>query len=182
MSRIGRNPVIIPENVNVDIINNNKVIVKGPKGELQQEFKNIVNITKKDNKIMVDLTNKDEIDRSMSAYWGLTRKIIQNMVDGVTKGFEKKLFIEGVGYKAQLKGNNLVIILGYTKPVEMNIPPDLKIEVKENVNIIVRGVDKYKVGQFSALIREQKKPEPYKGKGIRYLNEHIRRKVGKAGV
>ena len=182
MSRIGKNPVVLPEGVDVTI-NNNTVIVKGPKGELKQEFKNLVTIEKKDGAIVVAPILKNEaIEKNIMAYWGLTRKLIQNMVDGVLKGFERKLIIEGVGYKSQVQGSKLILTLGYSHPVEMAIPSDLKIEAKDNINIIVSGIDKYKVGQYAALIREKRKCEPYKGKGIKYENEYIKRKVGKTGV
>ncbi len=179
MSRIGRNPVIIPEGVNIEVGTNN-VLVKGPKGEIKQEFKDIVIISKKDETIVVSC--KGEPDKATSAYWGTIRKSIQNMVDGVTNGFEIKLIIEGIGYKSQTNGKTLVLNVGYTHPVEMVIPEGLKVEVKDNVNITVSGIDRYKVGQFAAVIRDKRKPEPYKGRGIRYANEHIRRKVGKTGV
>ncbi len=181
MSRIGKKPIIILEGVNVAVIANT-VTVKGPKGELKQEFTELVKISKEENTIVVKPASESNVDKKMAAYWGMTRKSIQNMVDGVSKGFEKKLLIQGVGFKSQLKGQTLVLNVGYTHPVEMEIPPDLKIEVKDNVNITVNGIDRYKVGQFSALIRDKKKPEPYKGKGIRYLNERVKRKVGKTGV
>ena len=179
MSRIGRNPVIIPEGVNIEV-NTNSVLVKGPKGEIKQEFKDIVIVLKKDETIVVK--TKDEPDKDTSAYWGTVRKSIQNMVDGVTNGFEKKLIIEGIGYKSQTNGKTLVLNVGYTHPVEMVIPEGLKVEVKDNVNITVSGIDRYKVGQFAAVIRDKRKPEPYKGRGVRYVDEHIRRKVGKTGV
>jgi len=181
MSRIGRNPIIIPENVNVDIDNNN-LVVRGPKGELKQGFKDLVSIVGKDDKIIVKPVGADEIDKETNAYWGLTRRLIQNMVDGVSRGFEKKLMVEGVGYRSQLRENKLVLTLGYTQPVEMIIPPDLKVEIKDSVNITVSGIDKYRVGQYAALIREKRRVEPYKGRGVRYSDERIKRKVGKAGA
>lgn len=181
MSRIGKSPVIITEGVTIDV-NNNKVTVKGPKGELSQEFNNNVIITKKDNNILVKPVTLESKDKSIIAYWGMARKMIQNLVDGVTIGFEKKLVIEGVGYKALMQGSKLVLTLGYSHPIEMIVPEGLKVEVQDNVNITIKGIDRYQVGQYSALIRKKRKPEPYKGKGVRYIDEHIKRKVGKTGV
>lgn len=181
MSRIGRNPVNIPEGVTIEIIDN-KVSVKGPKGVLSEHFTHKVNITKKDNSILVKPKEQNTKDKSINAYWGMSKKMIQNMVDGVLKGFERKLIIEGVGFRAQMQGNKLMLTLGYSHPVEMEVPSDLKVEVKDNVNITVSGSSRYKVGQYAALIREKRKPEPYKGKGVRYAGEHIKRKVGKTGV
>ncbi len=181
MSRIGKSPVNIPENVTVEL-NNNNVIVKGPQGELQQEFEKIVSINKEENKIVVKPVDIKKNKKFVNSYWGLTTKLIRNMIDGVTNGFEKKLIIEGVGYKAQAQGNKLVLTVGYSHSVEMIIPSDLKVEVKDNTNITVKGIDKYKVGQYAALIRSKRKPEPYKGKGIKYFDERIKRKVGKTGV
>ncbi len=181
MSRIGRKPIIIVEGVTVAVIANT-VTVKGPKGELKQEFSAFVKISKEENNIVIKPATEGNVDKKISAYWGMARKSIQNMVDGVSKGFEKNLIIQGVGFKSQLNGQTLVLNLGYTHPVKMEIPPDLKIEVKNNVNITVSGIDRYKVGQFSALIRDKKRPEPYKGKGIRYSDERVKRKVGKTGV
>ncbi len=181
MSRIGKSPVNIPENVTVEL-NNNNVIVKGPKGELHREFEKVVSINKEENKIVVKPADVDKKDKFTNSYWGLTTKLIQNMIDGVTNGFEKKLIIEGVGYKAQAQGNKLVLTVGYSHLVEMIVPPDLKVEVKDNTNISVKGIDKHNVGQYAALIRSKRKPEPYKGKGIKYSDERIKRKVGKTGV
>lgn len=181
MSRIGKNPIIIPENVTIELVDQ-KVTVKGPKGELSENFNDKVKVTKKENELIVDPVEKDPKDKSILASWGMTRKLIQNMVDGVTNGFTRKLIIEGVGYRAQMQGNKLVLSLGYSHPVEMEVPAGLKVEVQDNVNIMVSGINRYQVGQFSALIREKRKPEPYKGKGVRYEDEHIKRKVGKTGV
>ncbi len=181
MSRIGKRPVIIPDGVTVTI-ENKKINVKGPKGELSFELKDFMKITldESDKTIYVEPEKKN--DKFQKSYWGMARKLIQNMVDGVSKGFEKKLIVEGVGYRAQVQGNKLVMNLGFSHPVEMDIPSDLKVTVTDNVNITVSGIDKYKVGQYAALIREKREPEPYKGKGIRYADEHIKLKVGKSGV
>ncbi len=179
MSKIGRKPVEIPEGVDVQI-NGTEVKVKGPHGELSFNFKPHVVIKKEDNLIKVEPVNKK--DKQARAYWGLTRQLINNMVTGVTKGFEKKLVIEGIGYRAQVQNKKLIMQLGYSHPVEMEIPDDLKVEVEGTTVIKVWGIDKYKVGQYAALIREKRPPDPYKGKGIRYENEVLRLKPGKAGV
>lgn len=181
MSRIGKKPISVPENVTVEL-NNNNVVVKGPKGELQQEFKKFVSIFREENEIVLKPVIDRKNEKKINAYWGLARKLIQNMVEGVTNGFEKKLVIDGVGYRAQVQANKLVLIVGYSYPLEMLIPSDLKVEVKDNTNVTVTGVDRYKVGEYASLIRRKRSPEPYKGKGIRYFNERIKRKVGKTGV
>jgi len=179
MSRIGRRPVELPEGVNA-VLENNKIIVKGPKGELSWSYDPTkVEVKIEDSQIKVTPLRKDL--KVVKSYWGLTRSLINNMVIGVSKGFEKKLVVEGVGYRANLQGNKLVLNLGYSKPVEMEIPAQLNVTVKDNV-ITVAGIDKYLVGQFAALIREKRKPDAYKGKGIRYVDEQLKLKVGKAGV
>ncbi len=179
MSRIGKKPVLIPEGVTANF-SGNIIVVKGPKGELQFQIKDYIKITIEDNKIIVEPLDKN--NKIQRAYWGLVRKQIDNLVVGVSKGFEKKLAIEGVGYKAQVQGNKLILTIGYSNPVELEIPKDLKVEVIDNVKITVSGIDRYKVGEYAALIRKQRVPEPYKGKGIRYENERIKLKVGKSGV
>lgn len=179
MSRIGRRPVVIPEGVSV-VLENNRITVKGPKGELSWSYDPTkVEIKIEDLQVKVIPLRKNlKVGR---AYWGLARSLINNMVIGVSKGFEKKLVVEGVGYRANLQGNKLVLNIGYSRPVEMEIPSELIVSVKDNV-ITVSGIDKYLVGQFAALIREKREPDAYKGKGIRYFDERLKLKVGKAGV
>jgi len=172
MSRIGKKPIIIPEGVEVKI-ENGKVVVRGPKGELQKEFRPEVRIEMREGKILV--SSKDK------ALWGLTRALIYNMVKGVVEGFEKKLEIEGIGYKAALEGEDLVLSVGFTSPIKIKRPEGIKFSVEKNV-ITVSGLDKELVGQTAAKIRRVKPPEPYKGKGIRYQGEQIKRKLGKKAV
>lgn len=175
MSRIGKMPIQIPEGVEVKI-NNNIISVKKNKNQLQFFLNSKVSVFLDEKEIKVDV--KKEINRNL---WGVTRSIINNMVIGVTKGFEKKLEIEGVGFNAQVNGDKLVMKLGFSHPIEYQAPEGIKFEVKKNL-ITVSGIDKQIVGQAAAEIREFKKPEPYKGKGIHYLGEHIRRKEGKKAV
>ena len=178
MSRIGRMPIAIPAGVTVTIAENNVVSVKGPKGELVRELPVEMEIKEEEGKIIV--TRPNDLKR-MKALHGLTRTLISNMVTGVTAGYEKKLEINGVGYRAAKSGNKLTLNLGYSHPVEMIDPEGIET-VMEGQNIIfVRGIDKEKVGQFAAEIRSKREPEPYKGKGIKYADEVIRRKVGKTG-
>ena len=178
MSRIGRMPIAIPAGVTVTIAENNVVSVKGPKGELVRELPVEMEIKEEEGKIIV--TRPNDLKR-MKALHGLTRTLISNMVTGVTAGYEKKLEINGVGYRASKSGNKLTLNLGYSHPVEMIDPEGIET-VMEGQNIIfVRGIDKEKVGQFAAEIRSKREPEPYKGKGIKYADEVIRRKVGKTG-
>lgn len=181
MSRIGKLPIKIPSNVEV-IINDDSVFVKGEKGELRQPFHPAMVVTREDGSILVRPSESRDTDRKLSkeisAIWGLTRALIFNTVLGVSEGYEKKLEMEGVGYKVQLAGKNLIFSLGFSHPVELPIPEGIKINIEGNI-ITVLGLDKQLVGQFAARIRALKKPEPYKGKGIRYQGEHIRRKVGK---
>ena len=178
MSRIGRMPIAIPAGVTVTIAANNVVSVKGPKGELVRELPVEMEIKEEEGKVIV--TRPNDLKRMKSLH-GLTRTLISNMVTGVTAGYEKKLEINGVGYRAAKSGNKLTLNLGYSHPVEM-IDPEGVETVMEGQNIIfVRGIDKEKVGQFAAEIRSKREPEPYKGKGIKYADEVIRRKVGKTG-
>ncbi len=178
MSRIGRMPVVIPAGVTVDIADNNLVTVKGPKGELSRELPTEMDIKLEGDSVVV--TRPNDLKRMKSLH-GLTRTLINNMVVGVSQGYEKKLEINGVGYRAQKQGKQLTLTLGYSHPVVMDDPDGVE-SVVEGTNIIfVRGIDKEKVGQYAAEIREKRKPEPYKGKGIKYADEHIRRKVGKTG-
>lgn len=175
MSRIGKSPISIPQGVEVTIDKNN-VTVKGPKGTLTESFLDCVNIKKEDDKILVEL-----LDEKKGNIHGLTRTLIHNMVIGVTEGFEKALEINGVGYRAQKQGKKIVLTLGYSHPVEIEEPEGITIEVPTQTSIIVKGADKQLVGQVAANIREKRLPEPYKGKGIKYASERIRRKEGKAG-
>ena len=175
MSRIGKNPIAIPQGVEVKV-EDHLVTVKGPKGTLSQEFLKDVNIAVEEGKVVVTLANENA-----GNVHGLTRTLIANMVTGVTDGFEKALEINGVGYRAQKQGNKLVLTLGYSHPVEVEAPEGITIDVPSQNSIIVKGIDKQLVGQVAANIREYRLPEPYKGKGIKYVGEHIRRKEGKAG-
>ena len=178
MSRIGRMPIAIPAGVTVTIAENNVVSVKGPKGELVRELPVEMEIKEEEGKVIV--TRPNDLKRMKSLH-GLTRTLISNMVTGVTAGYEKKLEINGVGYRAAKSGNKLTLNLGYSHPVEMIDPEGIET-VMEGQNIIfVRGIDKEKVGQFAAEIRSKREPEPYKGKGIKYADEVIRRKEGKTG-
>lgn len=178
MSRIGRMPIEIPSGVDVNI-EGNAVSVKGPKGQLMRAFHSDISIGIEENKIIVTRPSDNKKHRELH---GLTRALLNNMVHGVTKGFEKKLELVGVGYKAAKQGNKLVLNVGYSHPVEMDPGQDLSIEVPAPTKITVTGIDKQKVGAFAANIRAVREPEPYKGKGIKYEGEKIRRKAGKAGV
>ncbi len=178
MSRIGRMPIVIPAGVTVDIAENNKVTVKGPKGTLERVLPSEMSIDKDGDTITV---NRPNDLKKMKSLHGLTRTLLNNMVIGVTEGYQKVLEINGVGYRAVKQGNKLVLSLGYSHPVEMTDPEGLEIVVEDQNKIIVKGIDKEKVGQYAAEIREKRAPEPYKGKGIKYADEVIRRKVGKTG-
>ncbi len=175
MSRIGRKPIAGPESVTVELAPG-RVAVKGPKGELAQTLSSDMKVEQAEGLLTVDRpTNRGE----HRALHGLTRSLIANMVEGVTEGFEKRLEIQGVGYRAQLKGKNLELALGYSHPVSIEAPDGIDFEVPQPTEIIVRGIDKQLVGQVAADIRKRRPPEPYKGKGIRYRGEHVMRKVGK---
>ena len=178
MSRIGKMPIAIPAGVTVTIAENNKVTVKGPKGTLERVFPSDMKIEVEGSEIKV--TRPNDLKREKSLH-GLTRTLINNMVVGVTDGFEKKLEINGVGYRAAKSGKKLNLTLGYSHPVEMEDPEGVETVVEGQNVIIVKGCDKEKVGQFAAEIRDKRRPEPYKGKGIKYADETIRRKVGKTG-
>ncbi len=178
MSRIGRMPIAIPSGVTVDIAENNQVTVKGPKGTLERVLPAEMEITKEGEEIKVSRPNDL---KKMKSLHGLTRTLINNMIIGVTEGYEKKLEVNGVGYRAVKQGKKLVLSLGYSHPVEMEDPEGIEVAVDGQNIIIVKGIDKEKVGQYAAEIREKRKPEPYKGKGIKYEDEVIRRKVGKTG-
>jgi large subunit ribosomal protein L6 len=177
MSRIGRLPVVIPAGVTAEVTADNTVTVKGPKGQITKTFAPEIGIEVKDNEIHVTRPNDQKKEKSLH---GLTRALIHNMVVGVTEGFTKTLEINGVGYRAQKQGNKLVLSLGYSHPVEMIDPEGIESTV-ENNKIIIKGISKEAVGQYAANIRVKRPPEPYKGKGIKYSDEVIRRKVGKTG-
>ena len=178
MSRIGKMPIAVPAGVTVDIAENNKVTVKGPKGTLERVLPAEMEIKLEDGHVVV--TRPNDLKKMRSLH-GLTRTLIANMVTGVTEGYEKVLEVNGVGYRAQKNGKTLVLSLGYSHPVEMEDPEGLEAIVEGQNKIIVKGIDKEKVGQYAAEIREKRAPEPYKGKGIKYADEVIRRKVGKTG-
>ena len=177
MSRIGRMPIAIPAGVTVDIAENNQVTVKGPKGTLERVLPAEMTITKEGDEVKV--TRPNDL-KKMKSLHGLTRTLINNMIIGVTEGYEKKLEVNGVGYRAQKSGKKLTLSLGYSHPVEMEDPEGIETKVDGN-KIIVSGISKEKVGQYAAEIRDKRRPEPYKGKGIKYDYEVIRRKVGKTG-
>ena len=177
MSRIGRMPVVIPAGVTVDIAEGNKVTVKGAKGTLVRELPVEMEIKIEDGHVVV--TRPNDL-KKMKSLHGLTRTLIHNMVVGVSEGYEKVLEVNGVGYRAQKQGKKLVLSLGYSHPVEMEDPEGLETTVDGN-KIVVKGISKEKVGQYAAEIRDKRRPEPYKGKGIKYVDETIRRKVGKTG-
>ena len=178
MSRIGRLPITVPAGVTVEIAENNKVTVKGPKGTLVKELPVEMEIKQEGDQIVV--TRPNDLKRMKSLH-GLTRTLINNMVVGVTAGYEKVLEVNGVGYRAAKSGNKLTLSLGYSHPVEMTDPEGVETTLEGQNIIFVRGIDKEKVGQFAAEIRDKRRPEPYKGKGIKYSDEVIRRKVGKTG-
>lgn len=178
MSRIGRMPVAIPAGVTVTIAENNLVTVKGPKGTLERELPVEMNIKEEDGHIVV--TRPNDL-KKMKSLHGLTRTLINNMIHGVTEGYEKVLEVNGVGYRAAKQGKKLVLSLGYSHPVEMEDPEGLETVLDGQNKITVKGIDKEKVGQYAAEIRDKRRPEPYKGKGIKYETEVIRRKVGKTG-
>jgi large subunit ribosomal protein L6 len=179
MSRIGKQPINIPSGVEVRIGEGNIVTVKGPKGELSEKIFGKMSVELKDG--VVEVTRPDDGKQSRSMH-GLSRTLINNMVVGVSDGFEKTLDINGVGYRAEKKGNILALSLGYSHPVELPDPEGIATEVPEPGVIVVRGIDKALVGNYAAIVRGWRPPEPYKGKGIKYRGEHIRRKEGKAGV
>ena len=178
MSRIGRMPIAIPAGVTVEIAENNKVTVKGPKGTLERVLAPEMEIKVEGAEIVVSRPN--DLKR-MKALHGLTRTLINNMVIGVTAGYQKVLEINGVGYRAAKQGKTLTLSLGYSHPVEMVDPEGIETTVENQTKITVKGIDKEKVGQYAAEIRSKRGPEPYKGKGIKYADETIRRKVGKTG-
>ncbi len=175
MSRIGRKPIPLPEAVTVELAPG-RVAVKGPKGELSQAVSAAIEVEQDDGTVTVSRPTDRGEHRALH---GLTRSLIANMVEGVTEGFEKRLEIQGVGYRAALKGKNLEMALGYSHPVAIEPPEGIEFEVPQPTEVVVRGIDKQLVGQVAADIRKRRPPEPYKGKGIRYRDEHVMRKVGK---
>ncbi|MDR0909449.1 MAG: 50S ribosomal protein L6 [Spirochaetaceae bacterium] len=178
MSRIGNIPVKVPQGVKVsfdDLV----MHVEGPKGKLSQGYHGVISFTQEADAILVGRANEEKQTKS---YHGLYRNLLNNMVVGVSTGWTKNLLITGVGYRAEVQGNILVLSLGFSSDIYMGIPDDIKVAVEANTKITVTGIDKQRVGEFSAQVRKLRPPEPYKGKGIRYEDEHIRRKVGKSGV
>jgi len=176
MSRIGKKPIDIPDNVQIKI-DGQTVSVKGSKGELEQEIHPSIKVEQKDNQLIFSIA--DPAYKKSNAFWGLYRSLINNMVVGVTEGFQKQLEINGVGYKASLSGKKLILNVGYSHPVEFELPAGIEAKVEGNV-ITISGINKQQVGEIAANIRKIRKPEPYKGKGIKYIDEVIIRKVGKA--
>ncbi len=177
MSRIGKKPVPVPSGVSVSI-DAQSVVVKGPKGELSRTLPGEVSLTQEGETIVV---SRQDDSRTARSRHGLSRTLVSNMVEGVSKGFEKRLEIKGVGYRAAVKGKALTLNLGYSHPVEFDPPAGIEFKVENNTNVIVTGIDKELVGTVAAKIRDARPPEPYKGKGVRYLGEMVRRKAGKAG-
>jgi large subunit ribosomal protein L6 len=178
MSRIGIKPVVIPANVEVNIDGHNYAVVKGPKGQLEQQLPKSMNVEVEGTEIKVSRPTEQKEHKSLH---GLTRTLINNMVVGVTEGYQKTLEIVGVGYRAQKQGSKLVLNLGFSHPVEMEDPKGIETAVEGTNKIIIKGIDKQQVGNYAAVIRDWRKPEPYKGKGIKYSNEVVRRKAGKTG-
>ncbi|MDR2500922.1 MAG: 50S ribosomal protein L6 [Treponema sp.] len=178
MSRIGKIPVLIPKGVTVDF-QDAMITVKGPKGTLTQKYHPVIIFDAREEEIIVRRANEEKQTR---AYHGLYRKLLHNMVAGVTSGFSKTLIITGVGYRAEIQGKVLVLNLGYSNDIYVGIPDGIGVAVEPNGKLVISGVNKQQVGEFAAQIRKLRRPEPYKGKGIRYEHEQIRRKVGKSGV
>ena len=178
MSRIGREPIAIPAGVNVTIADGNVVTVKGPLGELTQSFNTALTIAVEGDKILVTRPNDEKENRALH---GLTRTLVNNMVIGVSKGYEKKLEIVGVGYRVEKQSGKIVLGLGYSHPVVFEEKDGVKFDVPDQTTIIVKGINKQAVGQVAAVIRSKRPPEPYLGKGVKYAGEHIRRKAGKTG-
>jgi large subunit ribosomal protein L6 len=175
MSRIGKQPIAVPDGVEISI-EPELVKVKGPKGELEERVSRQIGVAQENGEIVVTRSTDRGEHRALH---GLTRSLIANMVEGVTNGFEKRLEIQGVGYRAQLQGQKLVLALGYSHPVELDAPAGIDFEVPQPTRVVVRGISKQAVGEIAAIIRKQRPPEPYKGKGIRYEGEYVARKVGK---
>ena len=179
MSRIGLKPITLPAGVEVKVDDKNLVSVKGPKGELQEKVSSLLTVENKDGVVTVARSSDAAEHR---AQHGLARTLINNMVKGVTEGYEKKLLLVGVGYKAEKKGNKLVMNLGFSHPIELEDPEGITTEAPDATTVIVKGIDKAQVGNYAANIRAYRRPEPYKGKGIKYDGEVIRRKEGKTGA
>ena len=179
MSRIGKMPIAVPAGVEVTIADGNLVTVKGPKGTLTQQLEPSMTIRQEGAELLVSRPNDEKENRALH---GLTRALLHNMVVGVTEGYKKSLEINGVGYRAAKEGNKLILTIGYSHPVEVSEIPGITIEVPQPNQIVISGCDKQMVGQFAAEGREKRPPEPYKGKGIKYTDEVIRRKVGKTGA
>lgn len=178
MSRIGKTPIMLDSNISIEM-SENTIIVTGPKGQLQESLPAGIRIENKDKELKVE---RDDNSKKMKALHGLSRTILNNMVTGVSQGFSKTLEIQGVGYRAQIDNkNNLILNLGYSHSIQITPPPGIKISVENSNKINVIGINKVIVGQIAAYIRGKKPPEPYKGKGIRYQNEIVKKKVGKAG-
>jgi large subunit ribosomal protein L6 len=178
MSRIGKAPIELPSGVEIEL-SEGIVCVKGPKGQLEQAVVPHTGVQVSDGRAEVSRESDEKVARSMH---GLMRALLNNMVVGVSEGFQRELEIQGVGWRAQASGKTLTLNVGYSHPVEMGIPDGLEVTLDGQTKIVVKGIDKQRVGQFAAEIREVRPPEPYKGKGIRYVDEYVRRKVGKAGV
>lgn len=179
MSRIGLKPVQLPSGVEVDVKENNLITVKGPKGTFSQKVSPEIKVVVEDGNVVF---SRESDARNMRAQHGLARALVHNMVIGVTDGFQKKLVLNGVGFRAEKKGKKLVMNLGFSHPVEMEDPEGIETEVSDATTVVVKGIDKALVGNYAAVIRDWRKPEPYKGKGIRYEDEYIRRKEGKTGA
>ena len=175
MSRVGKQPIIIPSGIEANILNN-EILVKGQNGELKKELSPLVNVIKKEDKILITPQNDS---KDAKAAWGLFRTIINNMVVGVKDGFNKVLEINGVGYRASIAENILTLQLGFSHDIKLAIPDDIEVKCTKPTELVISGIDKQKVGQFAAEIRSLRKPEPYKGKGVKYQEEIIRRKEGK---
>jgi large subunit ribosomal protein L6 len=177
MSRIGKKPIAIPKDTTVNF-NSGLLTVKGPLGELSRKLKPNIGIEVSEDEVVVDLKKSDNFSKAL---WGTYASHISNMIDGVNKPFEKKLIVEGVGFRAEVKGDKLIMNLGFSHPIEINIPKDVKVSVEKDT-MTISGINKEEIGQFTANVRSFKKPEPYKGKGIRYIDEVVRRKQGKKSV
>ena len=178
MSRVGKKIIILPEKTKIDF-KNRELVVKGEKGTLTRTIHPAVDLSIKDNTISVTIDQEDRKTRSLQ---GLTRSLVANMVDGVSKGFERTLEINGIGYRAEMKGKSIVLNLGYSHPIDFPLPEGIDATVDKNNVIKLTGIDKEKVGQTAASIRKLRKPEPYKGKGVKYAEEYIQRKAGKTGT
>ena len=179
MSRIGKKPVVIPAGVTVELLEGNTLQVKGEKGTLTETFNSNIDISVEAGQVVVSRSSDEKEYRSLH---GLTRSLIQNMVDGVTKGYVKELEINGVGYRAALQGKTLVLNVGFSHQIDMVPPEGITVEVPAQTKIIIKGINKQMVGEFAAKVRSKKPPEPYKGKGIKYVDEVVRRKEGKTGA